>query len=98
MRDVTIRCRADGIIELSPRLAPLKGEDRVIVVVTVLLVTGGLFLSGALPPAVAGVVMASCVVGDAVLAVKRGALALFRPVAEVLELPSARRRRSGTRR
>lgn len=94
MRDVTIRVRDDGIVELAPKIAPLEPGDRLMVIVTVLLVTGGLFLCGAIPAAVAGVVAASCVAGDLVLLVKSLALAALRPVAQVREVPRFRGRRA----
>jgi len=93
MRDVTIRSRDDGIIELVPNLAPLEAGDRLMVIVTVLLVTGGLFLCGALPAAVAGVVVASCVAGELVLGLKAATLALLRPAAQVHEVPRFARHR-----
>jgi hypothetical protein len=93
MRSVTIRSRADGITELAPTLAPLDPGDRLMVIVTVLLTTGGLFLCGAIPAAAAGAVTASCLVGEVVLGIKAVALALLRPVAPVHEVPSFARRR-----
>jgi hypothetical protein len=93
MRDVTIRSRADGIIELAPKLAPLEAGDRLMVIVTVLLVTGGLFLCGAVPAPVAGALVVSCVAGEVVLGLKAAALVLLRPVAQVLEVPRFARRR-----
>ncbi|HET8540473.1 MAG TPA: hypothetical protein VFL83_11435 [Anaeromyxobacter sp.] len=93
MRDVTIRCRADGITELTPTLAPLEPGDRLMVIVTVLMVTGGLFLCGVVPAPVGAAVLASCVAGDVVLAVKAAVLALVRPMAPVHEVPSFRHRR-----
>lgn len=95
MHDVTIRSRADGIIEVAPRIAALETGDRLLVIVTVLLVTGGLFLCGLLPAAVAGTIALSCVAGDALIWLKAGLLAVFRPAAEVHEVPSFARRRAG---
>jgi hypothetical protein len=86
MRHVIVRSRADGVVELAPRLAPLEPGDRLILIVTALLVTGGFFMCGLLPPAVAAVVAASCVAGDVVLAVKAVALALLRPAAKVVRV------------
>src|SRR5512139_2350606 len=85
LRHVLIRSRSDGVIELSPRLAPLDASDRAILIVTVLLVTGGFFMCGIVPPGVAGALAASCVAGEVVLAVKAAALAVLRPAAKVLE-------------
>jgi hypothetical protein len=93
MRDVIIRSRSDGIVELAPKLAPLEAGDRLMVIVTVLLVTGGLFLCGVLPPAVGGAVVASCIAGEVVLGLKAAALALLRPAAQVHEVPYFSRRR-----
>ena len=94
MHDVTIRWRSDGVIELRPRLAPLPPLDRGMVIATVLLITSGFFVSGAVPPKVAAALLASCVAGELVLACK-SLLLLLRPVAQVHEVPSlvARRRR-----
>lgn len=96
MHDVTIRCRSDGIIEVGPRLAPLEAQDRLMVIVTVLLATGGLFVCGAIPAEVGGAVTLSCLAGEIVLGLKAAALAAFRPVAQVLEVPRFARRRRGT--
>ncbi len=95
MRDVVVRSRADGITELVPRLAPLAASDRLIVIVTVLLVTGGFFVSGGIPVGVAGAIAGSCIVGEIVLGMKAAALALLRPAAQVHEVPkfAARSRR-----
>jgi len=94
MHDVSIRNRKDGIVELVPRLAPVERTDRLLVIVTVLLVAAGLFVSGAMPAEVLAAVAASCVAGEVVLGVKALALALFRPAAQVHDVPSwhARRR------
>ena len=92
MRDVTIRSRADGIIELVPKLSPMKPTERLVVIVTVLLVTAGLFVCAVLPGGVALAVAASCVAGEVVLGVKAAILALVRPLAPVHEIPRFRRR------
>jgi hypothetical protein len=86
MKDVTIRNRADGVTELSPKLAALAPEDRFLVIVTVVLVTGGFFISGLIPAAVAGAVTVSCVAGEVFLGAKALVLALLRPLAEVHEV------------
>lgn len=90
MDDVTIRCRADGVIELAPRLAPLAPADRLLVIVTVVLVAGGFFVCGAMPAEAVGAILASAVAGEVVLAVKALVLALSRPLAPVHEVPRAR--------
>jgi hypothetical protein len=91
---VTRRHRHDGIVELSPKLAPLAPADRLLVIVTVLLVAGGLFVSGAIPAAVAAAVAASCLAGEVFLGLKAVVLIVLRPAAEVHEVPRwhARRR------
>ena len=96
MHDVTIRCRADGITELTPKLAPLAPVYRVMVIGTVLLITGGFFLSGAVPPMVAALLAGSCLAGDLVLAL-RSLLLRLRPQAQVVEVArfASRRRAAG---
>lgn len=95
MRNVTIRSRADGITELAPTLQPLAAVERLIVIATVLFVTGGLFLSGFVPAGVAAAIGATCVAGEVVLGVKALALALLRPLAPVVEVsPLELRRRA----
>ncbi len=88
--DVTIRSRADGIVELAPKLPPLRAIDRLMVIVSVLLLTGGLWLCGVVPPLAAAAIIASCLAGEVVLGVKAAVLALFRPLARVHEVPSFR--------
>lgn len=87
MRPVVIRCRRDGIVELSPRLSPLDPGERMLVIVTVLLVAAGLFVSDAMPAHVLGAVAASCLAGEVYLVLRALALALLRPPAQVLEVP-----------
>jgi hypothetical protein len=93
MREVTIRKREDGIVELAPRSAPLDPSDRRLVIATVLLLAGGLFVSGALPAAVLGAVAASCLAGEVLLGVRALALVLLRPAAEVHDVAHFRARR-----
>jgi hypothetical protein len=85
---VWIRNRPDGVTELSPPLAPLDRFDRGLVIFTVLLAAGGLFLAGVMPAPVAGAILLSCIAGEVVLGAKALLLALLRPVAEVREVPS----------
>jgi hypothetical protein len=94
MREVWIRRRKDGVTELSPRLAPLDIADRWLVIFTVVIVSGGFFLAGALPAAVLGAFLAACLAGEVVLGAKALVLVLLRPPAEVLHVPrfAARRR------
>ncbi len=89
---VTIRNRSDGVVELGPKLAPLEPTDRLLVIGTVLLVTAGFFLSGAMPAPVLGAVIASCIAGEIVLGLKAVLLVLLRPAAEVHEVPRWNRR------
>ncbi len=93
MHEVIIKNRSDGVVELVPKLAPLAPGDRFLVIVTVLLATGGLFISGAIPAGVVGAVAASCIAGEVVLGLKALLLALLRPAAEVHEVPRFTSRR-----
>ncbi len=88
MRSVTVRSRCDGLTELAPRLT---ARDRAMVLATVFLVTGGLYLGGVVRPAITGIVAASCVVGELVLRVRAAALALLRPAAQVHDVRQFRR-------
>jgi len=98
MREVWIRRRKDGVTELSPRLAPLPSIDRWLVIFTVVLASGGLFLTGAMPAPVLGAVLAAGLVGEVVLGTKALVLVLLRPPAEVHEVPrfGPRRRPGGS--
>ncbi|HEY6097865.1 MAG TPA: hypothetical protein VIW03_00450 [Anaeromyxobacter sp.] len=93
MRDVTIRSRSDGVLELAPRLAPAGGSDRLLLIATVLLASAGLFVSGVMPAAVLAAIAASCLAGEVVLGVKALALLLLRPAADVLDVERWRARR-----
>ncbi len=93
MREVWIRKRPDGITELSPQLAPLAREDRWLIGFTVIMAAGGIFMAGAMPAMVLGAVVACVVVGEVVLGVKALVLALVRPRAEVIEVPTRQLRR-----
>jgi hypothetical protein len=85
---VWIRNRPDGVTELSPPLAPLDRFERWLVIFTVMLATGGVFLCGLMPVEVAAALLLSCIAGEVVLGAKALVLALVRPVAEVREVPS----------
>lgn len=93
MRPVTIRTRRDGVVELTPKLAPVQASERVLLVVTVLLVSGGLFVSGVLPAPVLLALAVVCLAGEFYLALKALALVLLRPPAEVHEVAHLRSRR-----
>jgi hypothetical protein len=84
---VTRRHRQDGIVELSPKLAPLAPADRLLVIVTVLLAANGLFVCGAIPAPVAAAIAVSCLAGEVVLGLKAVVLLALRPAAEVHEVP-----------
>ena len=94
MHGVTIRNRSDGVTELAPKLGPpLDGEQRGLVVATVLITGAVFFVSGAIPVAVLGAVFASCLAGEVVLATKALVLAVRRPPAPVHEVARWRVRR-----
>jgi hypothetical protein len=93
MHDVTIRNRADGVVELGPRLAALAPADRLILVVSLVLVACGLFVSGALRAEAVAALVLSALAGELVLAVKGVVLAILRPLAEVHDVNRFRGRR-----
>ncbi len=93
MRHVTIRTRGDGVIELAPKLAPLEASERMLVVVTVLLVAGGLFVSGVLPAPVLFALAFPCLTAELLVALRALALVVLRPAAEVHEVAHLRARR-----
>lgn len=94
MLHVTIRSRSDGITELGPKLAPLDPSDRLLVIVTVVLVAAGFFMSGVMPAAAFAAIVLSSVAGEIVLGLKALVLYAVRPAAEVHEVsPVARLRR-----
>lgn len=94
MREVWIRRRTDGVTELSPRLARLDGPDRWLIIFTVVMAAAGFFAAGVMPAAVLAAVVALCLAGEVVLAMKALVLVLLRPPAEVHEVSrfTARRR------
>ncbi len=83
---VTIRNRTDGIVEIAPNGTCAEGVDRLMVIGTVLLVCGGLFLCGAMPAPVLGAIAASSLAGEVILGLRALALLLLRPLAEVHEV------------
>lgn len=93
MREVWIHRRADGVTVLSPRLAPLDVGDRWLIIATALLSACGFFMAGAMPAPVLATIVAACLAGEVVLGAKALVLALFRPLAEVHEVPRFARRR-----
>ncbi len=97
MHGVTIRVRSDGITELKPTLPRRDASERYLVITTVLLVSGGLYLCGSMPPRVLATLVAACLGGEVVLAAK-ALLLLGRPAATVVEVPDVERRRVARRR
>ena len=93
MHDVTIRNRADGVVELGPRIAPIAPADRLILIVSLILTACGLFVSGAMRAEAVAAIVLSALVGELVLAVKGAVLVLVRPLADVYEVPRFRGRR-----
>jgi hypothetical protein len=93
MREVWVRNRSDGVTELSPPLVPLDRFDRVLVIVTVMMVAALFFVAGALPAPVLATLLAACLAGEVVLGAKALLLALLRPAADVHEVPRFQRRR-----
>lgn len=93
MQEVWIRTRADGVTELTPKLAPLDVGDRWLVIATVVMSASGFFMAGAMPASILAAVVASCVAGEIVLGAKALLLAVARPRAEVHEVPRFGRRR-----
>jgi hypothetical protein len=93
MHDVTIRNRADGLIELGPRIAPLAPADRLLAIGTLIIAASGLFVCGALRAEAAGAIVVSALAGELVLAVKGAILALLRPLARVYDVPRLGERR-----
>ncbi len=91
-QDVTIRNRADGLVELAP-LAPLTPADRLLVVGTLIIAASGLFVCGAIRPEAVAAIVVSSLAGELVLAVKGAVLALVRPLAQVHEVQRWRDRR-----
>jgi len=67
-------------------------DSTIVVIVTVLLATGGFFTCGAIPAEVGALVLLFAIAGEVVLGLKAAALALLRPVAQVLEVPRFVRR------
>ena len=93
MREVWIRRRADGVTELTPTVAPLDASERWLVIFTVVMATAGFFMAGVMPFEVLAALVAACLAGEVVLGAKAIVLALFRPLAEVHEVPRFARRR-----
>ena len=95
-RDVLIRNRADGVIELSPKLSPLDVGERWMIIVTVAIAGWGFFLAGSMPVSVFAFLLSCSLAGELVIGAKSLLLFLLRPQADVVEIPRpfARRRRS----
>lgn len=93
MRGATIQHCGEGVVRIVRHDAPMEASDRLVVIGTVLLVCAGLFLCGAMPAPVLGVIAASCLAGEVCLGLKALALLVSRPPAEVHEVERWRARR-----
>ncbi len=85
-RDVLVRSRSDGLIELTPKLSPMQVDERWMIITTVLIASWGFYLSGSMPAPVLALVLTCCLVGDVALGAKAILLALLRPQAQVIEV------------
>lgn len=85
-RDVVVHSRRDGVTALSPKLAPLRLDERWMVITTVVIASWGFFLAGAMPAPVLALVLTACLVGDVAIGAKALILALLRKPAEVIEV------------
>jgi hypothetical protein len=88
-----IRNRPDGVTEVTPKFAPMRRDDRWLVILTVLMASTGFFMAGVLPPAALAAMFCSCLAGEVVLGVKALVLFLLKPPAEVYEMPVEQLRR-----
>lgn len=79
--------RSDGVVELSPTLAPLDRGDRWLIIFTVVITAWAFFLAGAMPGAVLMTLFAAAIAGEVVLGAKALLLLLLRPPAPVHEVP-----------
>jgi hypothetical protein len=83
-RDVVVRSRADGLTELSPRLSPLRLDERWMVITTVVIAAWGFYLAGVMPASVLAAVLTCCLVGDFAIGAKALFLSVVRPPAKVI--------------
>jgi hypothetical protein len=83
---MSIRRRPDGVTEVSPKFAPMKRDDRWLVIATVLMASTGFFVAGVLPAAALAAMFCACLVGELLIGVKAMFLLVARPPAEVHEL------------
>lgn len=88
------RNRSDGVTELSPTLSPLDRGDRWLIIFTVGITCSAFFMAGAMPGSILLSIIACAVAGELVLGAKALLLLLFRPEAEVHEVPHWQLRRS----
>jgi hypothetical protein len=89
-RDVLIRNRSDGLTELTPKLAPLRLDERWMVITTVVIASWGFYLAGSMPAPVLALLLTACLVGDVAIGAKTVILALLRPPAKVIPIPVPR--------
>jgi hypothetical protein len=92
-RDVLVRSRSDGLTELTPKLAPLRLDERWMVITTVVIASWGFFLAGSMPAPVLALVLTACLVGDIAIGAKTLMLTLLRPPAKVILVPRFERLR-----
>jgi hypothetical protein len=94
MRDVTIRRRTDGTVQIIRLSAPpLDRLERYLLAVTVLFTAQGYFVAGHLPPQVNAIVSSivlACLAGAEIGEALRSRALLRRPKATVEELPRRR--------
>jgi hypothetical protein len=91
-RDVLVRSRDDGVIELSPKIAPLHLDERWMIITTVLIASWGFYLAGSMPAPVLALILTACLVGDVALGAKALVLSLLRKPAQVIEVARFDRR------
>lgn len=87
-----IQNKPNGVARIEPRLARVDGFDRFLFVAPVMFTSFAFFLVGALPVQVLVGITASCVIGDALIALKYLLRAQTRPPAKVSELAPLRYR------
>ena len=84
--------RNGGMARIEPRLARVDAFDRFLFITPVMFTALGYFLAGAIPVEVFAAITASCVIGDALIAVRNLLRVQTRELARVTELPARRRR------
>jgi hypothetical protein len=82
----------NGVARIEPRLAKVGAFDRFLFIAPVMFTSFAFFLVGAMPVQVLVGVTASCVIGDALIALKYLLRVQTRPPAKVSDLASLRYR------